>query len=136
MKYVDLSLGSFLTRYTTVAEPMLENLPQELEVSVFEKHKDILIKSKILLTTTLIYLIKYLTNNYFNLSKLKLSDHSLHDLKKLKSISKILAEIDIQEREYENTLRISDDNNFQFHLGLRLTDFCFINNYFDNNLLT
>ena len=54
MKYVDLSLGSFLTRYTTVAEPMLENLPQELEVSVFEKQKDILIKSKILLTTTLI----------------------------------------------------------------------------------
>ena len=136
MKYVDLSLGSFLTRYTTVAEPMLENLPQELEVSVFEKQKDILIKSKILLTTTLIYLIKYLTNNYFNLSKLKLSDHSLHDLKKLKSISKILAETDIQEREYENTLRISDDNNFQLHLGLRLTDFCFINNYFDNNLLT
>ena len=134
MKYVDLSLESFLTRYTIVAEPMLENLPQELEVPVFEKQKDILIKSKILLTITLIYLIRHLTNNYFNLSKLKLSDHSLDDLKKLKSISKILAEIDIQESEYEKALRISDDNNFQLHLRLRLTDFCFINNYFDNNL--
>ena len=87
--------------------------------------------SKILLTITLIYLMKYFTNNYFNLSKLKLSD-----LIKLKSISKILAEIDIKEEEYENAIRISDDNNFQLYPGRHLTDFCFINNYFDNSLLT
>ena len=99
MKYVDLSLERFLTRYTIVAEPLLENLAQQLQVFVFEKQKDILIMSKILLTITLIYLIKYFTNNYFNLSKLKLSDHSLDDLIKLKSISKILAEIDIKEKE-------------------------------------
>ena len=30
MKYVDLSLERFLTRYTIVAEPLLENLAQQL----------------------------------------------------------------------------------------------------------
>ena len=54
----------------------------------------------------------------------------------LKSISKILAEIGISEEKYENALKISDDNDFQLHLRRRLTDSCFINNYFGNDLLT
>lgn len=77
------------------------------------------IKLNILLKFTLIYL------------KLNISYHSLDDFIDLKSIAKILTENGIKEEEYENVLQISDDNDFQIHVRRRITDFYFINNYFD-----
>ena len=109
-KYSDLSLESSLTRHTLVAESLPENLPQD--------------KVKYFIKITLIYL------------KLNISYQSLDDFIDLKSISKILAENGIKEEQYENVLKISDDNDFQIHLRRRLTDFYIINNYFDINLLT
>ena len=37
-------------------------------------------------------------------------------LQRFKSISEILKELDISVEEYENALKISDDNSFQLHL--------------------
>ena len=45
-----------------------------------------------------------------------------------------MKELDISAEEYENALKISDDNSFQLHLR-RPTDSCFVNNYFDIGLL-
>ena len=103
-------MESSVTRHTLVAESLPENLPQD--------------KVKYFIKITLIYL------------KLNISYQSLDDFIDLKSISKILAENGIKEEQYENVLKISDDNDFQIHLRRRLTDFYIINNYFDINLLT
>ena len=45
-----------------------------------------------------------------------------------------MKELNISEEEYENALKISDDNGFQLH-PRRLTNSCFVNNYFDKGLL-
>ena len=55
-------------------------------------------------------------------------------LQRFKSISGILKELDISVEEYENALKISDDNSFQLH-PRRPTDSCFVNNYFVVGLL-
>ena len=44
-----------------------------------------------------------------------------------------MKELDISVEEYENALKISDDNSFQLHLR-RPIDSCFVNNYFDTGL--
>ena len=50
-----------------------------------------------------------------------------------KSISEILAELEITEQEYYNALAISTDTDFQIHLK-RFPNSCFINNYFVDGL--
>ena len=45
-----------------------------------------------------------------------------------------MKELSITEEEYENALKISDDNGFQFNLK-RPTFPCFVNNYFGIGLL-
>ena len=52
----------------------------------------------------------------------------------VKSVSEVLEELSNTEQEYENALKFSDDNSYQLHLR-RLTDSCFVNNYFDIALL-
>ena len=46
-----------------------------------------------------------------------------------------MEKISITEQEYENALKISDDNSYHLHLR-RPTDSCFVNNYFDIGLLS
>ena len=46
-----------------------------------------------------------------------------------------MEELSITEQEYENALKISDDNSYQLHLR-RPSYSCFVNNYFDIGLLT
>ena len=46
-----------------------------------------------------------------------------------------MKEIEISVEEYENALKFDDDKSFQLRLR-RLTDSCFVNNYFDIGLLT
>ena len=45
-----------------------------------------------------------------------------------------MEELSITELEYENALKISDDNSYLLYLR-RPTDSCFVNNYFDIRLL-
>ena len=52
----------------------------------------------------------------------------------IKSISEVLKELNISEEEYENALKISDDNDFQLHFQEAINS-CFVNNYFDIGLL-
>ena len=44
-----------------------------------------------------------------------------------------MKELNINEEEYENALKISDDNAFQLYLR-QPTNSCFVNNYFDIGL--
>ena len=73
-------------------------------------------------------------NDFLNPSKVNFFDPSRDDFTEVKSISKVLKELDISVEEHENALKISDDNSFQLHLR-RPTDSCFVNNYFDIGLL-
>ena len=52
----------------------------------------------------------------------------------MKSVSEVLEELSMTEQEYENVLKISDDNSYQLHLR-RPIDSCRVNNYFDIGLL-
>ena len=52
----------------------------------------------------------------------------------IKSISEVLKELNISQEEYENALKLSDENGFQLHLQ-ESTNSCFVNNYFDIGLL-
>ena len=73
-------------------------------------------------------------NNFLNPSKVNFLDLSQDDFTKVKSISEVLEELDISVEEYENALKISDDNSFQVH-PRRPTNSCFVNKYFDIGLL-
>ena len=74
------------------------------------------------------------TNKYLNLPKVNFYDSSHNNFVELKSFSKVLEELDINEVEYESALRIFDNENFQLRLS-RPTNSCFFNNYFDIVLL-
>ena len=60
--------------------------------------------------------VKGYTNNFLNPSKVNFFDPSRDDFTEVKSISEVLKELDISVEEYENALKISDDNSFQLHL--------------------
>ena len=52
----------------------------------------------------------------------------------IKSVFEVLEELSITEQEYENALKISDDNSYQLHLP-QPTDSCFVYNHFDTGFL-
>ena len=114
--------GKFLNKETLVAEPMPENMPEKVKLLVLHKRKEILQK------------VNDYKNNFLNPSKVNFFNPLREDFTKVKSVYKVLKEIDINVEENENALKISDDNNFQLHLR-RSTDPCFVNNYFDIGLL-
>ena len=78
--------------------------------------------------------LTYLAYAAYLLQKLAHSILNHCDTIEVKSVSEVLEELSITEQEYENELKISDDNSYQFHLR-RPTDSCFVNNYFDKGLL-
>ena len=78
--------------------------------------------------------VKDYINNFLNPSKVNFFDPSRDNFTEVKSVSEVLKELDISVEEYENALKISDDNSFQLHLR-RPTNSCFVNNYFDIGLL-
>ena len=51
----------------------------------------------------------------------------------MKSISHLLHKLGIHEKEYENALQISRENDFQFRIR-RPTNWCFGNTYFGLSL--
>ena len=78
--------------------------------------------------------VKEYTKNFLNPSKINFNDPSCYDFIEVKSVSKVLEEVNITKQEYENALKISDDNYYQLHFR-QPTDSCFVNNYFDISLL-
>ena len=114
--------GKFFIKKTLVAEPLPDGMPEEMKVLVLHKRSEILQK------------VTDYINNFLNPSKVNFFDPSRDEFTEVKSISEVLKELDISAEEYENALKISDDNSFQLHLR-RPTDSCFVNNYFDIGLL-
>ena len=97
-------------------------MPEEVKVLVLSKRKEILLK------------VKDYMNDFLNPSKKNFFGPSRDDFTEIKSISEVLKELSISEEEYENVLKISDDNGFQLHLR-RPTNSSFVNNYFNIGLL-
>ena len=97
-------------------------MPEEIKVLLLRKRNEILDK------------VRDYVNNFLNPSKINFYDPTRDDFIEFKSVSEVLEELSITEQEYENALKISDDNSYQLHLR-RPTDSCFVNNYFDISLL-
>ena len=93
-----------------VAEPLPKSMPEEVKLLVLRKRKEILLK------------IKDYINDFLNPSKTNFFDPSRD------------TGLNISEEEYENVLKISDDNDFQLHFQEAINS-CFVNNYFDIGLL-
>ena len=121
-KACTFKFGKFLSKETLVAEPLPESMPEEVKVLVLSKRRKILLK------------VKGYIKDFLNPSKAKFFDPSRGDSTEKKSISEVLKELNISEKEHENALKISDENGFQLHLR-QPTNSCFFNNYFDIGLL-
>ena len=114
--------GKIFSIETLAAELLPENMPEEIKVLVLRKKYEILDK------------VRDYINNFVNPSKANFFDPTRDDFIEVKSVSEVLEDLSITEQEYENTLKISDDNFYQLHLRWP-TDLCFVNNYFDIGLL-
>ena len=125
MKYKNevcrFNFGKFLNKETLVAEPMQENMPEKVKLLVLRKRKEIFQK------------VNDYKNNFLNPSKVNFFNPLREDFTKVKSVYKVLKELDITVEENENALKISD-NSFQLDLR-RSNDPYFVNNYFDIGLL-
>ena len=125
MKYKNevcrFNFGKFLNKETLVAEPMQENMPEKVKLLVLHKRKEIFQK------------VNDYKNNFLNPSKVNFFNPLREDFTKVKSVYKVLKELDITVEENENALKISD-NSFQLDLR-RSNDPYFVNNYFDIGLL-
>ena len=81
-----------------------ENMPEEIKVLVLRKRNKILDK------------VRDFINNFLNPSKISFYNPTRDDFIEVKSVSEVLEELSITEQEYENALKISDDNSYQLHL--------------------
>ena len=114
--------GRFFSNRTIVAEPPLDNMPEEIKMQVLRNRNDLLSKVKSYIDTKL------------NPSKKNFYDSSRSDHENVKSIDEILASLEISRVEYEAALSISEDKDFQLYLR-RSLNACFVNNYFSDDLL-
>ena len=114
--------GKIFSIETLAAELLPENMPEEIKVLVLRKKYEILDK------------VRDYINNFVNPSKANFFDPTRDDFIEVKSVSEVLEDLSITKQEYENTLKIFDDNFYQLHLRWP-TDLCFVNNYFDIGLL-
>ena len=107
---VDLTLVNFFTNKTIIAEPLPNDLGDELKQPILKKQKEILtsVKEKI--------------NTVLNPGKSEDYDPKLTE-------TDIYSSLGITEEEYYNALSISPDSDYDLHLK-RPLDSCFINNYF------
>ena len=60
--------------------------------------------------------VKNYINSFLNPSKINFYDPSRNDFIEVKSVSNVFEELNITERKYENTLKLSDNNSYQLHL--------------------
>ena len=104
------NFGQFFTNRTIIAEPLPDDLGDELKQPILKKKKEILtsVKEKI--------------NTVLNPSKSEDYDPKLTE-------TDIFSSLGITEEEYYNALSISPYSDYDLHLKSAL-DSCFINNYF------
>ena len=107
--HVDLTLNSFFTDKTIVAEPLAEDMDEEIKSNFLTRRKEILFK------------VKQKIDDVLNPSKSTYDPHS--------TPIDTLNELDITEQDYQWALSISPDSDHELHLK-RPIDSCFINNYF------
>ena len=114
--------GKLFTDRTIVAEPLPEDMPEEIKNQVLKNRSDLLSKVKRYIDTEL------------NPSKNNFYDSSRSDYEVVKTIEKILSSLEISE-DYEAALSISEDSGYQLYLK-RPPNSCFLNNYFTDGLLS
>ena len=78
-------------------------MPEEIKVLVLRKRNEILDK------------VRDYINNFLNPSKVNFYDPIRDDSIEVKSVSEVLEELNTTEQEYENALKISDDNSYHLH---------------------
>ena len=104
------NFGQFFTNRTIIAEPLSDDLGDELKQPILKKQKEILTS------------VKKKKNTVLNPSKSEDYDPNLTE-------TDIFSSLGITEEEYYNALSISPDSDYDLHLK-RPLDSCFINNYF------
>ena len=102
------NFGQFFTDRTIVAEPLLQDMDEEIETNILTRRKEIL------------SLMKQKIDEVLN--------PSIADYNSLLTPEEIFQEIAITNEEYEWALTISPDSDCELHLK-RPIDSCFTNNY-------
>ncbi|KXJ21270.1 ATP-dependent DNA helicase PIF1 [Exaiptasia diaphana] len=103
------NFGQFFTNRTIVAEPLSNDMNEDIKISTLEKRKEILT------------LVKEKIDDVLNPSKPNY-DSTLTE-------SDIFNSVGITKEQYYGALSISPDSDYELHLK-RPIDSCFINNYF------
>ncbi len=103
------NFGHFFTDKTTIAEPLAEDMDEEIKSNILTRRKEILSK------------VKQKIDDVLNPSKPTYDPHA--------TSTDILNDIDITEQDYQWAISLSPDSDYELHLR-RPIDSCFINNYF------
>ena len=115
--------GRFFSHRKIVAEPLPDNMPEEIKMQVLRNRNDLLSKVK-----------SYIDTELNPSTKKNFYDSSRSDYENVKSIDEILASLEISRAEYKAALSISEGKDFQLYLK-RSPNACFVNNYFSDDLL-
>ena len=92
-------------------------MPKNEKILLLQKRIDIFIK------------VKDYIDSHLNPSKVNFFDPSRDDFRQVNSISEVLAELIIEEKDYENALKISDNKDVYLHLR-RPSDSYFLDKHF------
>ena len=112
------NFGKSFTDRTIVAEPLPEDMPEEIKNQVLIKNRsDLLSKVKRYIDTEL------------NPSKKNFYDSTRSDYEVVKTIEEILSLLEILKEDYQAALSISEDSDYQLYLKIPPNS-CFVNNYF------
>ncbi len=103
------NFGQFFTDKTIVAEPLAENMDDEIKSNILARRQEILSK------------VKRKIDDVLNPSKPTYEAHATQ--------TDILNDIGITEQDCQWAISISPDSDYELHLK-RPIDSCFINNYF------
>jgi hypothetical protein len=103
------NFGHFFTDRTIVAEPLAEDMDDEIKSNILTRRQEILSK------------VKQKIDDVLNPSKPTYEAHA--------TPNDILNDIGITEQDYQWATSISPDSDYELHLK-RPLDSCFINNYF------
>ena len=103
------NFGQFFTNKTVVADPLSEDMDEEIKSSILTRRKDILCK------------VKQKIDDVLNPSKSTYEPNA--------TANDILNDIGITTQDYQWAISISADSDYELHLK-RPLDSCFINNFF------
>ncbi len=103
------NFGQFFTNTTIVAEPLAEDMDEEIKSNILTRRKEILSK------------VKQKIDDVLNPSKPTYESHA--------TANDILNSMDLTEQNYQWALSISADSDYELHLK-RPVDSCFVNKYF------